>query len=273
MKMNHTEFKDKVVLITGSSQGIGKATADEFFRLGAKIVLNGRNAERLEKAAQDLKSRGAQVLAVQADITREEEAQKLLDRTIEEFGRLDILINNAGISMRGYFADLKPEVYRHVFETNVIGVVNLTIPAMEHIKKSSGSIIFVSSLAGIRGLPGLSAYCASKMSLRGIAESIRVEEAQSGIHVGLIQVGFTEIDFNKQTMSADGSLMTISDRSKFKAASKESVAKAIVRNIKRRKFITTLTRIGKLNAFIQSIAPWIVEKVLISQADKIKQRS
>jgi len=271
--MNSSPFHNKVVLITGSSQGIGRATALEFSRLGAKIVLNGRNQERLDTAEQVLRQAGAEVYAIQADITREEEAKALIGQAIEHFGQLDILINNAGISMRGNFAELEPAVYRSVFTTNVFGVTNLTIPAMPHIKKAKGSIVFVSSLAGIRGLPGLSAYCASKKSLRAIAESIRIEEAASDIHVGLIQVGFTEIDFNKQTVAADGKLTTISDRSQFKAASKESVAKAIVKNVKKRKFITTLTTLGKLNAFVQAIAPGLVEKILISQAEKIVKRS
>ncbi|MDH4092498.1 MAG: SDR family oxidoreductase [Cyclobacteriaceae bacterium] len=267
------QFKDKVVLITGSSQGIGKATAMAFSRLGAKVVLNGRNLERLRKTEKELQQAGAVVQAFQGDITREDEARSLVEKTIQRFGKLDILINNAGISMRGHFATLKPEVFRTVFNTNVLGVANLAIPAMPHIRESKGSIIFVSSVAGIRGLPGISAYCASKMALRGIAESIRIEEASTGIHVGLMLVGQTEIEFGKQTISANGNLVTINDRSGFKVATKESVARAIVQNVKHRQFITTLTGFGKLNAIMQSIAPGLVEKILISQSDRIMKRS
>ena len=271
--MRKQAFKDKVVIITGSSQGIGKATALSFLELGATIVLNGRNQERLDDTAAELSQNGGTVVAIKGDVTNEEDAKQLIEQTVSRFGRLDILINNAGISMRGDFIKLDPEVYRSVFDVNVIGVTNVTIPALPHIKKSKGSIIFVSSLAGIRGLPGLSAYCSSKMALRGIAESIRIEEAKTGLHVGLVQVGMTEIEFDKKTISADGSLVTINDRSKMKVSTKESVAKAIVKNVKRRKFITTLTGLGKLNAFMQSIAPGIVEQVLISQKDRIAQKS
>lgn len=266
-------FQDKVAIITGSSRGIGKATAIELVKNGATVVLNGRNQERLTETENEIKALGGNVLAVCGDVSIPKDAKDLLDKTIATFGRLDILINNAGVSMRGDMSDLNPEVFKKVFETNVYGVVNLTIPAMPHIKNTHGSIVFISSLAGIRGLPGLSAYCSSKMSLRAIAESIRIEEAKSKIHVGLIFVGITEIDFDKKTISADGSMKTINDRSKFKVQSTESVAKAILKNIKKRKFRTTLTGIGKLNAIMQPLMPNIVEKILIRSIDKIKNRS
>lgn len=266
-------FQDKVAIITGSSQGIGKATAIELVKNGASVVLNGRNQERLSQAENEIKALGGNVLAICGDVSIASDAKDLIDKTIATFGRLDILINNAGVSMRGDMSDLNPEVFKKVFETNVYGVVNLTIPAMPHIKKTKGSIVFISSLAGIRGLPGLSAYCASKMSLRAIAESIRIEEAKSKIHVGLIFVGITEIEFDKKTIAADGSMITISDRSKFKVQSTESVAKAILKNIRKRKFRTTLTGIGKLNAFMQPLMPNIVEKILIRSIDKIRKRS
>lgn len=266
-------FQDKVAIITGSSRGIGRATAIELVKNGASVVLNGRNQERLTQAENEIKALGGNVLAVCGDVSIASDAKDLIDKTIAAFGRLDILINNAGVSMRGDMSDLNPEVFKKVFETNVYGVVNLTIPAMPHIKKTQGSIVFISSLAGIRGLPGLSAYCSSKMSLRAIAESIRIEEAKSKIHVGLIFVGFTEIEFKKETISADGSMITISDRSKFKVQSTESVAKAILKNIRKRKFRTTLTSIGKLNAIMQPLMPNIVEKILIRSVDKIKKRS
>lgn len=266
-------FQDKVAIITGSSRGIGKATAIELVKNGATVVLNGRNQERLNQAENELKAIGGNVLTVCADISKEDEAKDLVAKTVEAFGRLDILINNAGVSMRGDMSELTPEVYKTVFETNVFGVVNLTIPALPYIKKAQGSIVFVSSLAGIRGLPGLSAYCSSKMSLRAIAESIRIEEAKSKIHVGLIFVGFTEIEFEKKTIAADGSMINIKDRSKFKVQSTESVAQAILKNIRKKKFRTTLSRIGKINAIMQPLFPALVERILIRSIDKIKKRS
>ena len=267
------DFKGKVAIISGSSQGIGKTTAVELAKLGVKVILNGRNEERLEKAILELSETYPNVTGFVADLTNPEQAKLLVKKTISHFGRLDILINNAGISMRGDFSDLNPDVFTQVYNTNVLGVTNLTIPAMNYLKENNGHLIFVSSLAGIRGLPGLSAYCSSKTALRTIAESIRIEEAKSGLHVGLIQVGITEIEFDKQTIGANGELQTISDRSKFKVMSMESVAKSIIKNIQKRKFISTLTGIGKLNALMQTLMPNLLEKILIKSIDKIKARS
>lgn len=267
------KFQDKVVIITGSSRGIGKATAIELVKNGASVVLNGRNQERLTQAENEIKALGGKVLTVCCDVSIPNQAKNLINKTIETFGKLDILINNAGVSMRGDFSDLNPEVFKTVFETNVFGVVNPTIPALPHIKKSRGSIVFVSSISGIRGLPGLSAYCSSKMALRAIAESIRIEEINSKIHIGLIYVGITEIYYEKKTIAADGSLIAIKDRSNFKVQTSSSVAKAILKNIRKRKFITTLSGIGKLNAVMQSIMPGLVEKILIHSINKIKKRS
>jgi short-subunit dehydrogenase len=144
---------------------------------------------------------------------------------------------------------------------------------MRHIKKTGGSLVFISSLAGIRGIPGISAYCSSKMALRAIAEAIRIEEVKSNIHVGLIFVGYTEIEHDKKTIDADGALVTIRNRSGYKAQSTEQVAQAILKNIKKRKFRTTLTGLGRLNSILQRISPWLVEKVLIHSIKTIKQRS
>lgn len=271
--MGQQSFENKVALITGSSQGIGKAIAIEFINAGAHVIINGRNEERLTQTAEQLKSMGGNVLPVVADITDQVQVANLIDRAIAHFGRLDFLINNAGISMRGKFSELHPSVVESVFRINVFGTANLTALALPHLRSTAGSIVFISSVAGIRGLPFISVYGASKMALRGIAESIRIEEVDTGIHVGLIYVGFTEIEFEKETMGADGEFQKIPDRTGFKVQTKESVAKAVIVNIRKRKFISTLSRIGKLNAFVQSLMPWIVEKVLIRSTDKIEERT
>ena len=271
--MKTENFKDKVAIITGSSRGIGKATAVELSRQGASIILNGRNKKNLSKVEKYKESTGGNVISVCGDICNPDHAKNLIDKAIETFGKLDILINNAGVSMRGNFGDLKPEVFKSVFDINVLGTVNTSIYALPHIKESNGSIVFVSSVAGIRGLPDTSAYCSSKMALRAIAESIRIEEFKSNIHIGLIYVGITEIENNKKTISADGSLLTLSDRSGFKVQTLNQVANSILRNIRKRKFRTVLSGMGKLNAFLQPIAPQLVEKILIRTNKIIKYRN
>ena len=268
--MKNEEFKDKVVLITGSSRGIGKATAVALSNLGASLVINGRDKERLIQVENLIKNSGGKVMSYCCDITNPDQVEKLIEETIKTYGKLDILINNAGVSMRGDFSDLNPEVFKSVFDINVLGTTNTTIKAIPLIKKSQGSIVFVSSVAGIQGLPSNSS---SKMALRAIAESIRIEEVKSNIHVGLIMVGITEIEKNKKTIGADGSLITLKDRSNFKVLSLDEVAYSIINNIKKRKFRTTLSLMGRINAFMQSILPDLVERILVHSSNRIKARS
>jgi NAD(P)-dependent dehydrogenase (short-subunit alcohol dehydrogenase family) len=257
------KYKGKVAIITGSSRGIGKAIAIQMAQQGCTVVLNGRNQERLDQALAEVKQYQDQAISIRCDVGDSEEAHRLVEETVSRFGRLDILINNVGVSNRGKFADTHPDVFRKVFDTNLFGSVNPTVPAMPHIRESKGSIVFISSLAGIRGLPELSAYCSAKMGLRAVAESIRIEEVKSNIHVGLIYVGRTEIEPNKEAIAADGSLVILKERHAEKLPSTGDVARSVLKNIDRRKFITTLTTIGKIQAFLQPRFPWLIERIVI----------
>lgn len=268
-----SKFQGKVAVITGSSRGIGKAIAIELAKNGVFIVLNGRNEERLQETEAIIRGIHPNVTYVCCDVSDAKASEDLINSAITKFGRLDILVNNVGVSMRGTVAELSPDVFKQVFESNVYGTVNPTIPAIPHLRKTKGSIVFISSLAGIRGLPGLSAYCSSKMALRAIAESIRIEEKKNDIHVGLIQVGITEIEHNKETIAADGSLKVLKNRDKSKVQSTEFVAKATFKNIQKRKFITTLTGIGKLNKFMQARFPMLVEKIILKNLHKFEEKS
>lgn len=263
----------KVAIITGSSRGIGKAIALELAAEGYTIVLNGRSEKRLADTLEIIQKTQPNSISICCDVSILEGANLLISKTIETFGRLDILVNNVGISMRGHVAELNPEVFKTVFESNVLGTVYPTIPAIDHLRKTQGSIVFISSLAGIRGLPGLSAYCSSKMALRAIAESIRIEEKKNNIHVGLIFVGITDIEHNKETIAADGSKRVLASRKDKKVQSTESVAKAVYKNIRRRKFITVLTGIGRLNAFMQPRMPLIVERLILKNIHKFEEAS
>lgn len=266
-------FQGKVAIITGSSRGIGKAIAIELAKNGAFIVLNGRNAERLQDTEAIIRTIHEQVISVCCDVSDPKASEDLIHQAIERFGRLDLLVNNVGVSMRGTVAELNPDVFQKVFESNVYGTVNPTIPAIPHLRKTKGSIVFISSLAGIRGLPGLSAYCSSKMALRAIAESIRIEEKKYGVHVGLIQVGITEIEHNKETIAADGSLKVLKNRDKSKVQTTEQVALATLKNIRKGTFITTLTGIGKLNKFMQARFPMLVERIILKNLHKFDEKS
>jgi short-subunit dehydrogenase len=266
--MVNTIFKDKVAIITGSSSGIGKAIALSFAVKGTKVVINGRDSDRLNNTELEIKQVTNEVLAVCCDVSTISGSKDLIDKTIEKFGKIDFLINNVGISMRGEMADLNPEVYKTIFESNVLGAVYPTIPAIKYIRETKGSIVFISSLAAIHGLPFLSAYSSSKLALRAIAESLRIEEAKNNIHVGLVLVGITEIEDHKQAVNFDGSMISLESRNNKKAQSREDVAKTVLKNISKRKFISVQTSLGKLNSFLHARFPLLVERILIKNIGK-----
>lgn len=264
-------FQGKVAVITGSSGGIGKAIALELAKNGASIVLNGRNKERLIESENEVRMIQKNVISVCCDISTTEGGLRIINETIATFNRIDILVNNAGVSMRGFFADLNPEVFKIIFDTNILGCVCPTIPAIRHLRQTKGSIIFISSVAGIRGLPLISAYASSKMALRALAESIRTEEAKYDLHVGLIYAGNTEIDERKRIITADGTKMALKPRKGRGVYSKESVARAVVKNISKRKFVTVLTVSGMLISFLQHLFPMVVERLIIKNLKKFEE--
>ena len=264
-------FKNKVALITGSSSGIGKATAALLGKQGAQLVINGRNPEKLAVAKTWLQQQGVEVLAIAADVSNVVEVTLLIEKAMETYGRIDILINNAGMSSRGYFETLAPEVFEEMMRINFLGCLYPTKMALPYLQQSRGSIVFVSSVAGIRGLPETSLYCASKMALTSVAESLRVEFHEMGIHVGIVYVGITQNDPGKQVIAADGSRIVLEKRDERNAQTPEQVARAIAKNIRKRKFKMILTPLGKLNALANVLFPRLVDKLLVRAKDRINK--
>jgi short-subunit dehydrogenase len=273
LKESESSLQGKVAVITGSARGIGKIIAMVLARKGVKVVLSGRSAERLLMAEADIRQITPDVKSVCCDISTSEGGKHLIEEAIKAFGTIDILINNAGLSMRGNLADLDPAIFKTIFEANVFTMANVTIPTIKHLRNSKGSLVFISSVSGIRGLPYQSVYSAAKMSLRALAESLRIEERDSGIHVGLVYIGYTQNDPDKETISADGSRILISKRTGKGVMTQQSVAEAVVRSIEKRRFITVLSRLGKLTAILQPLFPRLVEKILIRNIGKFLRHS
>lgn len=255
-------LKNKVIIITGSSIGIGRTMAYEMLKQGAKIVLNARNAERLDRTFQEMKTKGYEVTAVAGDVSKMEDCQKIIDHAVHTFGQIDGIVNNAGISMEGTVEELEPKVFRKLMEVNILGSIFPTKAAIPYLKKTQGSIIFIGSAAGIRGIPNHAAYSSSKMSLTALAESLKIELKESNIHVGLAYVGFTENDPEKTIYDKDGKIIPQPSRDFIKAEPAEKVAKRIIKMIYKRKFKEVFTPLGKLNAFMNRFFPFVVEPIL-----------
>ena len=258
--MLKNKLHGKVAVITGSSRGIGLATAHELARYGARIVLNGRGGERLDNAEKQLRDAGCDVIAMPADVTAPEDCERLIRAAVDAFGRLDILVNNAGLSMRANLEDLDAATCKKILDINMHGCVYPTLYAIPQLRKYGGSVVFTSSIAGIIGLPTASLYCAAKTGLRGFADSIRCELASSNVHVGVVFVGFTENDPEKTVAGARGEAVK-PDRPGY--MTQKDVARAFADLIIHRRRESVLTPVGKFAKLAAWLSPQFVEKAVI----------
>jgi short-subunit dehydrogenase len=264
-------FKNKTAIVTGSGMGIGKAIALELCKAGANVVLNGRNAERLEKTHQEFIQKGYNVVAIQADVTKVNECDAIIQQAIDTFGTVDILITNAGISMRERFENLQPEIFSQIIESNINGSAFPALKALPYIKKVKGSIVFISSAAGMIGLPTASAYSAGKMALTALAQSMKIELATSGVHIGIVHVGFTKNDDEKRVLNANGELIPVASRPAYLQQTQEQVAKSVLFTIRKRRFKVILTVVGKLNAFAVRFFPGLVIRIVTASQKKMEK--
>jgi len=266
-------FKEKVVLITGSSGGIGKALAISLLKSGSYVILNGTNQNKLDKTFLELKKIAKYVHQVSCDISVIEEAERLVNECIEVFGKLDIVINNAGLSMGGQFDELDLKAFKKVIDVNLLGSAYISKFALPHLRKQEGSLIFTSSIAGIHGLPFFAPYSVSKMGLRAMAESLRIEEYKTNVHVGLMFIGFTENDPEKRSFNSSGKLIELKERKGLKKQSQELVSQLIMTKIKKRKFISFLNPMGKVTMLVNRFFPFLLHFILRKSLKRIKQLS
>ncbi|AHM62273.1 short-chain dehydrogenase [Flammeovirgaceae bacterium 311] len=261
-------MQGKVVLITGGTSGIGLALARVFGRKGAKVVITGRNKGKLEEARQQLEEQGYLVLAVQADAALEADNQRMVEEAIAQFGRLDVLICNAGISMRALFEDLKLEVFRQVMDINFYGTVYAVKYALPHILASKGAVIGISSINGHRGTPARTAYTASKYAMEGFFESLRTEVMKRGVQVLMVCPGFTASNIRNAALTADGTPQGSSPRDEGNMMTAEEVAEATYTALQERKRDLILTTEGKLAVFLNKWVPGIMDKVVYNKMAK-----
>lgn len=262
------QFKDKVVVITGASSGIGRALAYEFASLGARTVLGARSVESLKEIAQDISGKGYQTVYEVVDVTVEEDCKKLINKAIEIFGRIDILICNAGISMRALFDEVDVEVLKKLMDVNFWGTVYCVKHALPHIQSSRGSIIGVSSVAGIHGLPGRTGYSASKFAMQGFLETLRIENLHKKVHVMVACPGFTASNVRVSALTADGSAQGDSPRNEGRMMSSEEVARRIAAGVWRRKRTLLMEFNGRITTLIKKASPGLLDKLFFAEMAK-----
>jgi dehydrogenase/reductase SDR family member 7B len=256
-------MKDKVVIITGGSSGIGKAMAFAFGGEGAKIVISARHSEALIVVSNELKALDIDNLAIVADVSVEEDTRRLIAVTVEKYGTIDILINNAGITMRSLFEDLEDfEVIKKVMDINFYGTVYATKMALPYIKKSKGSIVGISSIAGYRGLPVRTGYSASKFAVNGFLEALRTELLKADVHILTACPGYTSSNIRFSALDGSGNESGETVRDEDKMMSSEEVAFEILKAVKKRKRELILTSKGRWTVFLNKWLPGFTDKIV-----------
>lgn len=264
-------LKDKVIIITGASSGIGKALAFELARRGANLVLGARQYVTLCEITQSLQQQfNIKAVAVQCDVTKEEDCELLIKQTMLTFGRIDVLINNAGISMRALFKDADVKVLRSLMDVNFWGTVYCTKYAMPEILKSKGSIVGVSSIAGYKGLPGRTGYSASKFAMNGFLDALRVENLKTGVHVMTACPGFTASNIRNTALNKNGVAQGESTLEEEKMMSAEEVAKVIADGIEKRARTLIMTSQGKMTVTLSKLLPGLLDKLVYNVFSKEK---
>lgn len=251
-----------MVIITGGTSGIGRALAEEFGSRGSNVLITGRNKIQLEATVSALQSKGIKIEGFAGDVSREEDNRDMATAAISKFGRIDVLINNAGISMRALFEEVDLAVVKKVMDINFYGVLYATKYCLPEIIKNKGSIVGISSIAGYRGLPGRTGYSASKFALNGFLEVLRTEFLHRDVHVLTACPGFTASAIRKNALTKDGSKQGESPRVEEEMMSAEECAQHIYRATVKRKRQLILTTQGKITVWLNKLFPAFTDRMV-----------
>jgi short-subunit dehydrogenase len=252
-------FKDKVVAITGGSEGIGKAMVDFLLAKGAKVATCGRNHDKLYDLQSEYPS--YPIHTVVTDVANENDCRYFIESTIKVFGGIDVLINNAGISMRALLQDASTEVLKNVMNVNFFGAVYCTKFALQTLIERKGIIVGISSVAGYRGLPGRSAYSASKFALQGWLEAIKTELLETGVHVMWVSPGFVTSNIRNAALDKDGK-KTESLMNEQAMMTPEECARHILHAIEKKRRALVLSFTGKQTVFLNKFFPGLADKLV-----------
>lgn len=258
--MKKAGFKDKVIIVTGASSGIGLASARLFGRLGARVVMAARSYDRLLELAPSV-GEPERVLCVRTDVTREEDCRNLIRKTVERFGGIDILVNNAGISMRAMFKDLDLKVLRSLMDVNYWGTVCCTKYALPYLLAAKGSVVGVISIAGYSALPARSGYSSSKYAVRGFLDTLRIEHLRDGLHVMVFAPGYTASNVRNAALTADGSPQGDTPLDEDGLMSAERCAEYLAEGLEKRRDKMILTGLGKTTVWAHNLFPSLTDRL------------
>ena len=253
-------FNNKVVAITGGTDGIGKALVEALLVQGAKVATCARNQEKLYQLQAE--NAGAALFTVVADVSNENDCRHFIESTLQTFGEIDILINNAGLSMRALFADADVTVIKKLMDVNFYGALYCTKFALPSLLKQKGTIVGVSSIAGYRGLPGRTGYSASKFALQGWLESLRTEMLDYGVHVMWVCPGFTTSNIRQAALNEKAEAHGETSMNESKMMSAADCATHILSAIAARKRTLVLTFTGIRTVWMNKLFPNLTDKLV-----------
>lgn len=253
-----SNLANKVVFVTGSGSGIGKATAKMFCKNGARVILNGRNENKLIDAKIEFEKEGYFVDYCVGDVTCIHDCAAIANYIQVNYEAVDVVVANASLSMNGLFENFSSSEFKEIFESNVYSVVNSLFSFLPQLKLTRGSFIIIGSVAGFYGFPTASAYSAGKSAISVLQQCLNAELGKHNIHVGIIHVGFTENDSLKKLASGNGKWSAVPNRPRYLIQSQTKVASEIIRMVQYRTARKTLSITGKITKLIASCMPRIL---------------
>jgi short-subunit dehydrogenase len=255
-------YEGKVAVVTGASQGIGRALALELASQRSRLVLAARDAEALGRVALECEARGAEALAVPTDVADEAACRALIAAGVARFGGLDVLVNNAGIGMLARFEEVTDlSLYERLMRVNYLGSVYPTWHALPHLRRSRGQVVAISSLAGLNGVPGRTAYAATKHAQVGFFDSLRIELRGTGVDVTVVCPYFVQSEIRRRSAGPDGRAVSASPVHEGEVMTAEECARRIVRAMERRERLHVMTLKGKLGRWAKLLAPGLVDRM------------
>ena len=260
--MNRSIFKEKVVIITGASSGIGRELAYQLAAQGAWLSLAARTTKRLEQVKTECETRGGRAIVITTDVSDQAQCAELIRKTVEHYSRLDMLVNNAGRTMVANFEDVRdPAIFEKLMQVNYLGSVYCTYYALPSLKQTKGRIISVSSLTGKTGVPTRSGYAASKHAMAGFFDSLRIELAQYNISVTMIYPGFVATAVREEAFGIDGQSVGRSTVRESEVMPVERCAQIILCAAAQRKREVVMTLRGKIGMWLKLFAPGLVDRI------------
>lgn len=260
--MTRAAFHENVVIITGASSGIGRELAFQLADQGAWLVLAARDARALEEAAEICRGKGGRALPVPTDVTDQGQCQNLIQRAVEEYGRIDTLVNNAGITMWSTFEDLEGlDLLEKIMRVNYFGSVYCTHYALPYLKQTQGRIAAVASLTALNGVPTRSGYAASKHALKGFFDSLRIELAESGVTVTISYPDFVATGMRDRAYGPDGIPLGKSPLAEGKVMTTETSVRSLLNALEKRKREDKQNLRGKVGPWIKMFAPGLIDNM------------